>query len=163
MYEEILKLEKIRFLHLQIGLSKDFQTLLQKIRFFFKANKFSFLYKIRSLTRVDQSQIHSVFTIFLRSWTNVVGSHKCFWFLLYSMCKWNVDKRWTKQDIQYVFWNIQPNHAHKMGVFHYEWNFFQWGDRKLLSRDFLTTTTNFFVTFVALWFNLLSCKENRFI
>ena len=52
MYEEILKLEKIRFLHLQIGLSKDFQTVLQKIRFFFKANKFSFLYKIRSLTRV---------------------------------------------------------------------------------------------------------------
>ena len=32
------------------------------------------------------------------------------------MCKSNGGKRWTKQDILRVFWNIQPNHAHKMGV-----------------------------------------------
>ena len=39
-------------------------------------------------------------------------SHKFFCFLVYRhVCKSNGDKRWTKQEILRVFWNIQPNHA----------------------------------------------------
>ena len=48
-------------------------------------------------------------------------SHNCghiqmFQFPSVRMCKSNGDKRWIKQDILRVFWNIQPNHAYKMGV-----------------------------------------------
>ena len=60
--------------------------------------------------------IHKVQDRSFRSHTNVLFSSV-------RMCKWNGDKHWTKQDIQRVFWNIQLNNAHKIGVFYYEWNF----------------------------------------
>ena len=47
------------------------------------------------------------------------------------MCKSNGDKRWTKQN---KYFKIHVTNTHKMGVFRYEWNFFQQGDRKHLSR-----------------------------
>ena len=49
------------------------------------------------------------------------------------MCKSNGDKRWTKQNKSYQidlveYFKIHVTNTHKMGVFRYEWNFFQQGD-----------------------------------
>ena len=157
MYEEILKLEKIRFLHLKSNFQKTFKHCFKKLDFFLKLTNSHSYIKSGRWPESNSFCFHYISTV------------------LDKRCR--VTQMFLVSSVQYVYmkcWQTLNKTRHTICILKYSTKSCSQVEcvslwMKFLSInwpktwDFLTTTTNFFVTFVALWFNLLSCKENRFI